>query len=605
MPVYIWRVDQDYTVALRVLKERKQEFSHRTRCWVHFTWANRSAECFGIDNRQASEYLSNLLSVVKTAKLKPDITEKYVLETSYPRSFKQQLKKNVDSIERQSHAQVALKLDLEAKREIIVQFYGMHEAITAARRLIDSEILAGAHNDSHTRTHNTQHPPAHTMPIPAVVQARGNSTANMPPMCGTAPVQPCMSCGSCPVQVVAPTQFPTISIGGPAMAHQQVQTHSNAHNQTLGSAQQTQCVVAAMPMQCSTITIQDPNSKQYYPVQAVVPQTPAAASLPNNSKSIPAQHAPNTQTQHMVSQSPNPAPSSPQLPPSNAMGTPSAPTPMISQPGSGSLPLFPVSTAAPATAINANSNSALHQATTHQPQTPTSVPCHQATVTVAHPPSVVAFSQQPQHTPYEIPTVPLPVNPATNSSTSMNSQSPTQPMLSSPVTPTSTGNGHSTVPVFTAAAVGRTPNSPQFGFPGAPNSVVTNPQPMAPGHPYPTTTTTPNHHQVLANVQNMFEGREGDLARLFNNVLQQSDPAGVLQYLVNNLHKVHNNNESLPSGVLGCDADVDGSADGSNPQQQGIYCRRHKKFVSADRGASEGDDILHCGECSQLRGYPM
>eukprot|EP01006_Ploeotia_vitrea_P046607 TRINITY_DN67041_c6_g1_i4.p1 TRINITY_DN67041_c6_g1~~TRINITY_DN67041_c6_g1_i4.p1 ORF type:complete len:374 (-),score=5.32 TRINITY_DN67041_c6_g1_i4:230-1351(-) len=151
MPVFVWRVDPEFIVALRVLKERKQDFSNHTNCWVHFTWASRSAECFGVESRPATEYLNNLLTEIRTAKLQPDMTEKYVFEASYPRSAKQLLKKAVDTIERQSHAQVALKLDLESKGEIVVQFYGMYEAMCHARHLLEVEVSSRGAIEEATR----------------------------------------------------------------------------------------------------------------------------------------------------------------------------------------------------------------------------------------------------------------------------------------------------------------------------------------------------------------------------------------------------------------------------------------------------------------------
>eukprot|EP01012_Entosiphon_sulcatum_P000374 TRINITY_DN1005_c0_g1_i1.p1 TRINITY_DN1005_c0_g1~~TRINITY_DN1005_c0_g1_i1.p1 ORF type:complete len:381 (-),score=64.01 TRINITY_DN1005_c0_g1_i1:113-1255(-) len=142
-PVYNLRVDPAFVVALRILKEVKKDFSAQTGCWLHFIWVSRTVSCYGVDGAAASQYLSNVIEVVRRCiKAPKGYNGCIVTERQCDRRYKNLLKRYVDYIEAESGAKMAIKKDDLPSGTLTLQFYGTVVNINSAMDVLASNIFS-------------------------------------------------------------------------------------------------------------------------------------------------------------------------------------------------------------------------------------------------------------------------------------------------------------------------------------------------------------------------------------------------------------------------------------------------------------------------------
>jgi hypothetical protein len=142
-PVFTLRVNPDFVVVLRILKDVKKDFSSATGCWLHFIWVSRTVACYGMDGNTASEYVQHIIQCVRRCAANPltGYNGFFVTERQYDRKYKNLIKKHVDYLENKTGSKVAIKKDDVASGALVVQFYGHNNDIQEAYRVLDSEIL--------------------------------------------------------------------------------------------------------------------------------------------------------------------------------------------------------------------------------------------------------------------------------------------------------------------------------------------------------------------------------------------------------------------------------------------------------------------------------
>eukprot|EP00906_Rhabdomonas_costata_P014882 RCo021352 len=145
-PVFTLRVNPDFVVVLRILKDVKKDFSAATGCWLHFIWVSRTVACYGLDGQAASEYAQQVIQAVRRCAANPRLGYNgYLLrEQSYDRKYKNLVKKFVDFVESKSGAKVAIKKDDVSGGLIVLQFYGQPASIDEACAVLSREVLSAA-----------------------------------------------------------------------------------------------------------------------------------------------------------------------------------------------------------------------------------------------------------------------------------------------------------------------------------------------------------------------------------------------------------------------------------------------------------------------------
>jgi len=119
-------------------------------------------------------YIDSLIDELRAAKLATDKNGRYVGEISYPLDVKLHFKRQVDVLERQSHAIMCIKREDEQNLQAVVQLFGTEAAIQHACALIDQfcpppPTYVPREQHYNTTHHTSQHSPySYAAPAPEV-----------------------------------------------------------------------------------------------------------------------------------------------------------------------------------------------------------------------------------------------------------------------------------------------------------------------------------------------------------------------------------------------------------------------------------------------------